>query len=223
MQEGGSERYKMALWYAVAGEVRFLSHRDTMRFWQRALTRAEAPVSFSQGFDPHMRFALPLPRSVGMASRMELLVLEMTEFRTPEELTSALRGQLPEGFEIVEAGVLPGKLKPHPSWVRYQIHLSEHADRDRISQRLQQYEQASSVPVYRRRRGRHPDRTVELKEVVTELTYQADGLYCTLDVAGQVTARLDEVREILGISAPDFVSWVERIAVGYMEDLKCTN
>jgi radical SAM-linked protein len=213
----------MAVWYAVAGEVRFLSHRDTMRFWQRALTRAESPVSFSQGFNPHMRLTLPLPRSVGMASRMELLVLEMTEFRTPEELISALSGQLPEGFEILEAGVLPGKLKPHPSWVRYQIHLSEQADRDRISQRLQQYEQASSVPVYRRRRGRHPERTVELKQVITELTYQADGLYCTLDVAGQVTARLDEVREILGISAPDFVSWVERIAVGYVEDLKFTN
>ena len=147
----------------------------------------------------------------------------MTESRTPEELISALRGQLPEGFEILEAGVLPGKLKPHPSWVRYQIHLSAQADRDRISQRLQQYEQASSVPVYRRRRGRHPERTVELKQVITELTYQADVLFCTLNVAGQVTARLNEVREMLGISSSDMVSLVERIAVGYAEDLKCTN
>ena len=223
MQEDGSERYKMAVWYAVEGDVRFLSHRDTIRFWQRTLTRAEAPVSFSQGFNPHMRLTLPLPRSVGMASRTELLVLEMTESWTSEELLSALRGQLPKGFDIWEVGILPSKLKPHPSWVRYQVHLSEQADRDRISQRLQQYEQASSYPVYRRRRGRHPERTVEMKQVITELPYQADGIYCTLDVAGQVTARLDEVREILGISSPDFVSQVERIAVGYVEELKFTN
>ena len=104
----------MAIWYAVEGDTRFLSHRDTMRLWQRALTRAEAPVRFSQGFNPHMRLNLALPRSVGMASRAELLIMELTEAWSPEKLISALGGTLPAGISILEVRAIAAGVKAHP-------------------------------------------------------------------------------------------------------------
>ncbi|GAF99085.1 unnamed protein product, partial [marine sediment metagenome] len=76
---------------------------------------------------------------------------------------------------------------------------------------------------YRPRRGRHPERTIDLKQVITELALKADGLYFTLDLSGQVTARLDEVMKIPAIHSPEFVTQVERIAVGYAEEVRFTN
>ncbi len=216
-------KYTMAVCYAVDGEVRFLSHRDTVRLWQRALTRAEAPVSFSQGFNPHMRLTLALPRSVGMASRAELLVMELTESWSSEKLISTLRGTLPAGIDILKVHAIAAPVKPHPSWARYQIHLSKQADRDQITHSLEKYQRASTWCIYRPRRGRHPERTIDLKQVITELELKADGLYCTLDLSGEVTARLDEVLKIPAINSPEFVTQVERIAVGYAEELRFTN
>ncbi len=218
-----SAKYKMAIWYAVYGDMRFLSHRDTMRLWQRALTRAGAPVSFSQGFNPHMRLTLALPRSVGTSSRAELLVMELTKSWPPEKLISALQGTLPAGIDILEARAIAASVKPHPSWVRYQIHLSDQADREQIRHCLAKYRQASTWCIYRPRRGRHPARTIDLKQVITELELKAEGVYCTLDVSGQVTARLDEVMELLALHPPTYLIQPERIAVGYEEELKYSN
>jgi len=191
--------------------------------WQRALTRAEAPVSFSQGFNPHMRLILALPRSVGMASRAELLVMELTESWSSEKLISTLRGTLPAGIDILEVRAIAAPVKPHPSWARYQIHLSKQADREQITHSLEKYRQSSTWCIYRPRRGRHPERTIDLKQVITELELKADGLYCTLDLSGQVTARLDEVLKIPAINSPEFVTQVERIAVGYAEEVRFIN
>jgi len=170
-----------------------------------------------------MRLALVLPRSVGMASQAELLVIEMREFWSSRQLITAIGDKLREGLEIQAASVIPAKIKPHPSWARYQIHLSKHADREQIWQRLQQFDAASTRPVYRPRRGRHPARTIDLKSMVMELALKGDGLYCTLDLSKQITARLDEVTEILKINSPNLVAWVERISVGYPEELRRKN
>jgi len=213
----------LAVCYALDGDIRFLSHRDMVRLWQRALARAEAPVSFSQGFNPRMRLILSLPRSVGMASRAELLVMELTESRSSEELISTLRGTLPSGIDILELHAMAAPAKAHPSWARYQIHLSSQADRDQITHSLEKYQQASSWCIYRPRRGRHPERTLDLKQLITELELKSDGLYCILDLSGGVTGRLDEVLEILSIPSPEFVTKVERIAVGYAEELRFSN
>ena len=213
----------MAVWYAVDGAIRFLSHRDTVRLWQRALARAESPVSFSQGFNPRMRLNLSLPRSVGMASRAELLVMELTESWSSEKLISALRGRLPAGIDILKARAIATRLKVHPSWARYQIHLSSQADREQITHSLERYQQRSTWFIYRPRRGRHPERRLDLKQLITELELKSDGLYCTLDLSGGVTGRLDEVLEILAMPSPEFVTQVERIAVGYAEELRFSN
>lgn len=216
-------QYTMAVLYALDGDVRFLSHRDTIRLWQRALTRGEVPVLFSQGFNPHMRLSLVLPRSVGMASRSELLVLELTEPWSCEQFMSRLEGILPRGIEILEVQGIQRSVRPRPSWARYRMPLSRSADRDRVRASLESYDRAESRPIYRPRRGRHPERTIDLKERVTELTLQEDGLYCTLDTSGEVSARLTEVMESLGISGEGCVATIERIAVGYAEEFKPAN
>ena len=61
--------------------MRFLSHAETARVLQRACVRAAVPVRYSEGFNPHPRLSLPLPRPVGVESEDELLVVRLCEDR----------------------------------------------------------------------------------------------------------------------------------------------
>ena len=65
--------------FRVRVDMRYLSHAETMRMFQRALVRAGVKVSYSQGFNPHLKMSLVLPRSMGVESDDEILCLWLEE------------------------------------------------------------------------------------------------------------------------------------------------
>ena len=60
--------------FRISGSLSYLSHRETMTMFDRALVRAQVKLKYSEGFNPRPKLSLPLPRSVGIASDAELLV-----------------------------------------------------------------------------------------------------------------------------------------------------
>ena len=75
-------RYRLRIDFSVDGDIRFLGHRDMLRLFARAVVRSAfggLAVRYTQGFNPHPRLSIPLPRPVGIASDAECLVLELTE------------------------------------------------------------------------------------------------------------------------------------------------
>ena len=91
------------------GEVRFLSHLEMMRAWIRALRRARAPLSYSQGFHAHPKvtFAAALP--VGEESVGDYMDVVLKERVEPEAFLARLQATLPQGFLVVEAEEVPLK------------------------------------------------------------------------------------------------------------------
>ena len=83
-------------------QVEFISHLDTMRFWERAFRRAEIPLAYSQGFSPHPRISLAAPLPVGVTSEFELMDVWLKRWMPPEAFLMTVTGQLPAGFEIFE-------------------------------------------------------------------------------------------------------------------------
>ncbi|MBI4580945.1 MAG: DUF2344 domain-containing protein, partial [Planctomycetes bacterium] len=90
-------RYRIAIRFAVQDDVRFISHHDTMRMFERALARTDLPVRFSEGFNPRPKLSLPLPRPVGIATTADVLVVELTQPVVPEEALGRLAAQMPRG------------------------------------------------------------------------------------------------------------------------------
>ena len=84
-------RHRWVFAFQVDGDLRFVSHHDMLRLFRRALARAEVPMRFSQGFNPHPRMSLPLPRPVGMASETEALMIETECDVDPEDIHVAYR------------------------------------------------------------------------------------------------------------------------------------
>lgn len=92
--------------YTKGEEIRFISHRDLMRAFQRAVRRADLPIAYSQGFNPHMKISWGNALKVGQSSPGELAELQIDGWIKPAELMSRLNVHLPKGLEILEANLV---------------------------------------------------------------------------------------------------------------------
>lgn len=96
--------------YAKRGRLRFTSHRDFARAFERALHRAGVPIAFSAGFSPHPKVSYAGAAPTGAASEAEYLEIGLAEERDPEWVRRALDAALPDGLDIVTVvAAVPGE------------------------------------------------------------------------------------------------------------------
>lgn len=113
---------KIRVRFSKVGKVRFVSHRDVARIWERGLRRAALPVAYSQGFSPHPKLSFGLALPTGAESLGEYLDIELdagsgTGGRPlaagfdPEEFLGRIDGCLPVGLSAQAATEIePGTL-----------------------------------------------------------------------------------------------------------------
>jgi radical SAM-linked protein len=94
--------------YAKRGPLRFTSHRDFARAFERALRRAAVPIAFSQGFTPHPKVSYASAAPTGVASEAEYLEIGLQAEVDPQELIRALDAALSPGIDILDAVVARG-------------------------------------------------------------------------------------------------------------------
>jgi len=102
--------FKVRIVYSKLGKVRFTSHRDMARIWERSLRKAGVPIAYSQGFSPRAKlsFGLALPTTFESAAEyvdLSLAVRDIDVAGLPKLLTPAL----PVGVEVFDAAVLPDR------------------------------------------------------------------------------------------------------------------
>ena len=99
---------RVRLRFAKRGRLRFLSHRDVARSFERAVRRAGVPVAHSHGFSPHPRLSWVGAAPTGTASEAEYLEIGLTSQVDPAALAVALDSALPEGLDVLAAAVAEG-------------------------------------------------------------------------------------------------------------------
>ncbi len=87
--------------YAKRGRMRFASHRDFQRAWERALRRVGVPMAYSAGFSPHPKVSYAGAAPTGAASEAEFLEFSVVQRIEPGAAREALDAALPEGLDIV--------------------------------------------------------------------------------------------------------------------------
>jgi radical SAM family uncharacterized protein/radical SAM-linked protein len=94
-----STRFRVV--FAKGAGMRFLSHLDLMRTWERTLRRSALPLAFTQGHHPHIKMSFGPPLPLGFRSRAEVFDLELT--RPPGvDLAERLNAVLPDGLQVVD-------------------------------------------------------------------------------------------------------------------------
>jgi len=100
-------------------EVKFISHLDLMRLWQRAFHRAGIALAYSEGFNPHPRISLAAPLALGITSETELMDVLCGRQVSPHWFTAAVSQQLPPGIEILQVYQIDLSQPSLPSQVRF--------------------------------------------------------------------------------------------------------
>ncbi|MFC2072443.1 TIGR03936 family radical SAM-associated protein [Chloroflexota bacterium] len=115
-------------------EIKFISHLDIMRLWERALRRAQISIAYSEGFSPHPRISLAAPLPVGVTSEAELMDIFIARLVSPHWFTTAISQQLPPGIEMLgvyQVGLTMPSLQSQVRYAEYEVEVEiEKGQRD---------------------------------------------------------------------------------------------
>jgi len=124
----GSDGFPVRLRFTKRGKVRFISHRDVARAFDRAFRVEQLPLAFTQGFSPRPKVSFGLALSVGHESDAEYLDVELRDEVAPEELCAPLTDALPEGMAVTGAAALVDRapaLQESVTLVGYRVHVAD--------------------------------------------------------------------------------------------------
>ncbi len=93
---------KLETRFCKKGALRYISHLDVVRLFQRAVRRAQLPVALSQGYTPHYKISFGDALKLGVESEREKAVFAMTGWIAPEEFKERINARLPEGIRVLE-------------------------------------------------------------------------------------------------------------------------
>lgn len=97
---------KIRLKYAKGDEIKYISHLDTLKLFERASRRCDLPVAYTEGFNPRPRFVFGNPLPVGVTSESEFVDVFLDKDVEPEKIVSELNSVMPEGLRVIEGEVL---------------------------------------------------------------------------------------------------------------------
>ena len=151
-------RYRVR--FGKDGPLRYTSHLDLARLWERLLRRAGVPLVYSQGFNPRPRLQLAAALPLGYASTCELMDmwLEGENLPTPEELLPRLRATAPEGLtvdSIWPVDLRERSLQSRARAATYRATISEDTERETLERRIAALLEREEV--WRERRGKRHD------------------------------------------------------------------
>jgi radical SAM-linked protein len=191
-----------------------------MRLFQRACVRAGVKVAYSQGYNPHQRMSLVLPRSVGVESDDELLCLWLAENQTDSTSSpqagidaDALRGELPDGIEIVSVETSQAKNVPEPISARYIMKVQEQGIDDGVRKRISEILAGEKVIVNRRTGEDSRTKPVDVRPFLESIKAEQGQVAVDCKISQAGTIRVDEILGLLQLKTADLTGPVRRTNV----------
>ncbi len=212
--------------FSIFDNLRFLSHAETLRLFQRACTRAGIWLQYSSGFNPHPKLSLPLPRSVGVESDDELLVIhlepgpnEMSDANYASQIENALSEQLPRGCRLLSVTITDRKISYHPRMVTYLLKLQRRSLTDDIRNRVRNLPVCENIRI-KRRKGRKnaKSKVVDVRPFLKSIRLEDNGgdlvditVECSVSPAGSI--RVDEITKLLDLNVSQLAAPIRRTNV----------
>lgn len=168
---------KVRIKFAKYGVMKFIGHLDTMRFFQKALRRAEIDVKYSEGFSPHQIMSFAAPLGVGIESFGEYMDIEVNSMTSPEDIKRDLNQVMVEGMEILSVTVLPDQAKNAMSSVAaasYRLHMKEGVfPVDNLGEKIRDFYEQETIPYTKETKKSVVE--LDLKQGIYEIAADTDG------------------------------------------------
>lgn len=217
---------KVRLRFRKDGDLRFISHHDLMRLFERLLRRADLPIKHSEGFHPKPRMAFPSALSLGIVGHEEAIEFDFAGSLEAEAVRASLQKLAPQGLTLWRAKTLSQRSAGQPVLAEYLLPLSAQ-QRDGLAPKLDALLAAPELPIERAKQrdlgrpseadvgeerldapftaapGRRPPplevKRLDLRPYLKSLRLTPAGLEMQLHVTPKGTARPEEVLRLLGL------------------------
>ena len=167
---------RIRLAFTKTGKIRWTSHRDLARVWERVIRRVGLPVAYSQGFSPHPKLHFGLALSTGHESVAEYIDIDLDEASPqmpgPDELDALpllISAALPVGLEVTGLVVIPSSttsLQQAVASCEWDIEIRSVAP-DQVTPAVERVLAADELTITRQRKGK--DVTDDVRPYVLDL------------------------------------------------------
>jgi radical SAM-linked protein len=200
--------------------VKYITHLDLMRFWERALRRADVALAYSEGHTPHARLSLAAPLAVGVTSSAELMDVFLTRRTAPPDFTRSVSAQLPAGIEVLEVaevGLGLPSLQSEMRWARYRVEGPFEGAPEEVRAAVDRFLAAESIPWQHMREKQV--RKYDIRALVRDLRVDdapqgGYALAMVLRCDNTATGRPEQVAAALGLPEPSVIHRQELVLAG---------
>lgn len=147
--------------FSKTGRAKYISHLDMMHTFQRACYRAELPLRYTQGFNPHAYLSIALPLPVGAESICERLDLGLTS--PVENLEESLNAVLPHGI-VVHKAMPAGRSFSEIAFASYELRCQTLLPFDRLTEMF-------SKPLYTDKKTKKGMEKVEITSLIKAISF----------------------------------------------------
>ncbi len=182
--------------FSKTGRMRFLSHHDLMRVFERALRRTGLPLRMTEGYNPHPVIAFPTALGLGIESMDEILEFELCSWSAPRQIESLLGGQLPEGLAAGSVEAFDRRERSFVDFVEYEALCPGQGAA--LTTGLAAFLAQEEVRI--ERVSDKGSKTVEIRQYVQAAESEGDHVFLRIRITDQGTAKPEEVLRAAGLS-----------------------
>ena len=161
------------------GVMKFIGHLDVMRFFQKAMRRADIPIAFTTGFSPHMIMSFANPLGVGLTSDGEYFDMELAEEVDMQVAVERLNRVMVEGIDVVNmVPISDDKKRTGMSIVAAADYLSSVKDGSfpqDWKERLVSFMEQSEISIVKK--TKKSEKAVDIKPMIYQLEVRGDSVY----------------------------------------------
>lgn len=189
------------------GVMKFIGHLDVMRYFQKAMRRAEIPIAFSEGFSPHMIMSFAQPLGVGVTSDGEYLDIELKESISSEKAVKQLNEVMVDGIDVISFREIPDDKKCSGMTIvaaaGYQVTLSvssaareeKKALPEGFAAKLEAFLNQPQIVVMKK--TKRSEREVDIKPMIYDMKVEDDAISMFLATGSEQNLKPDLVMETL--------------------------
>lgn len=223
MTNDQTAKQRLRLTFAKGEAVKYISHLDLARTWERVFRRVGLPLAYSQGYNPRPRFQIAAALPVGVTGGVELLDAWLVEPWFAEEAFSQLHPALPQGLDVshvAEVELGSPSLQSQMRAADYRAVVRSPEPVEAIATRVELLLEAPTLP--RRREHKGKLQTYDLRPLIQTLAVGPGPqgvciLTMRLQASPQGAGRPDQVLDALGLTLA--VRSIERTALHFASDL----
>jgi radical SAM-linked protein len=226
--------------FKVKGSLRFLSHAETLRVFQRACVRAGLRIRYSEGFNPRPKLSLPLPRPVGVESDDEMLCLRAAREPLPSNgaaaerrnrsdesrIKDALACQVPEGCELVSVVAAEPGVSFAPCSVTYVLPVRSEYLTEELQATMERLSAAEHLVVQRTihkgasksSRRAIKSRNVDVKGFLKSLKLADKSIVAACEISPAGSVRVEEILKLLGLNEGMLAGPIRRASVQWQKN-----